>query len=152
MLHTKYSLQCYHSFAKTSSNVLSFTRTFKTSDLIEVAGGVPKDSLNYAKTEKSTFINRILYRSRGIVRVSVNFGHDQYSEPASDAFNPNFNFGDEFQANGTYTLERVYCQQRRRRRLIFVDLASPDIQKGSLKATADIGTYINDNIIHILNI
>ena len=80
-----------------------------------------------------------MYRSRGIVRVSVDFGRDQYSEPASDTFNPNFNFGDEFQANGTYVLERVYCKQRRKRSLIFVDLASSDVQKGSLKATTNLG-------------
>ena len=132
-----------HSFAKTSSNVVSFTRTFKTDDLIEVTGSAPKDSLSYAKTEKSTFINKILYRSRGTLRTRVGFRHDQNSEPTSDTFNPNFDLSDEFQANGSYTLERAYCKQRNKRSLIFVDLAAPAVQKGSLKATIDLGTYAN---------
>ena len=133
------NLKLCHSFAKTSNNVVSFTRTFETSDLIEVAGGAPKDSLNYTKTEKSTFINGILYRSHGTVRIRVDFGHDQNSEPASDTFNPNINFSEEFQANGTYTLEKVYCKQKQKRSLTFVDLASSAVQKGSLKATIDLG-------------
>ena len=135
-----YSQYSHYSFAKTSSNVISFTRTIKTSDLIEVTGGAPKDSLNYAKTEKSTFINKILYRSFGTLRARVDFGHE-HSEPASDTFNPNFNFTDEFQTNGTYVLERVYCKKRNKRSLIFVDLASSNVRKGSLKANIDSGTY-----------
>ena len=117
--------------------MISFTRIIKTNDLIEVTGGAPKDSLNYAKTEKSTFINKILYRSQGKLRTKVDFGHEQNSEPGSDTFNPNFDFGDEFQANGSYILERVYCKQRNKRSLVFVDLASTNVQKGSLKATID---------------
>ena len=117
--------------------MISFTRIIKTNDLIEVTGGAPKDSLNYAKTEKSTFINKILYRSQGKLRTKVDFGHEQNSEPAGDTFNPNFDFGDEFQANGSYILERVYCKQRNKRSLVFVDLASTNVQKGSLKATID---------------
>ena len=133
-----FQYSCY-SFAKTSSNVISFTRTIETGDLIEVTGGVPKDSLNYTKTEKSIFINKILYRSFGTLRARVDFGHE-HSEPASDTFNPNFNFTDEFQANGTYVLERVYCKNRNKRSLIFVNLASSDVQKGSLTANVDLGT------------
>lgn len=128
----------HYSFAKTSSNVVSFTRTFKTNDLIEVTGGIPKDALDYAKTENSIFINTILYRSRGTLRTRVDFGHEQNAEPASDTFNPNFDFSDEFQANGTYTLERAYCKQRNKRSLIFVDLAASGVQKGSLKAAIDL--------------
>ena len=127
----------WDSFAKTSNNVISFTRTIKTGDLIEVAGGAPKDSLNYAKTEKSTFINKVLYRSQGRLRTQVDFGHEQDSEPASDTFNPDFDFSDEFQANGSYILERVSCKHRNKRSIHFVDLASSNVQKGSLKATID---------------
>jgi len=75
-----------------------------------------------------------------MLRARVEFGHDQNSEPASDTFNPDFDFSDEFEANGTYVLERVYCKQRSKRSLIFIDLASPNIKKRSLKAIIDLGT------------
>ena len=142
----------YCSFAKTSSNVISFIRTFKTSDLIEVNGGAPKDSLDYTKTEKSTFINKILYRSFGMLKARVNFGNEQSSGSSSDTFNPNFKFGDEFQANGTYMLERVYCKKRNKRSLIFVDLSSSNVQKGSLKATVKLGTPCFINNMYVLSL
>ena len=77
-----------------------------------------------------------------MLRTRVDFGPEHNSEPANETFNPDFDFGDEFQANGTYTLEKVYCRQRSRRSLVFVDLASSTVQKGSLKATTDLGVYI----------
>ena len=150
LLTIHFTVAC--SYAKTSSKVVSFTRSFEESDLIEIAGGASKDSLVYAKTEKSTFINRILYRSRGMLRVKVDFGDDQNPEPASDTFNPNFDFSDEFQANGTYILERVYCKQRSRRSLVFVDLASPNVQKGLLAATINLSKQsINTHILICIN-
>lgn len=129
-----------HSYAKTSNKVVSFTRNFEAGDLIEVTGGMPKDSLVYTKTEKSIFVNKILYKSRGTLRIRVLFGNDQNSEPASDTFNPQFDFSDEFQANGTYVLEKAYCKQRSKRNLVFADLEFANIQKGSLKAVISLGT------------
>jgi len=75
-----------------------------------------------------------------MLRARIEFGHDQNSETASDTFNPDFDFSDEFETNGTYVLERVYCKQRSKRSLMFVDLTSPNIQKGSLKASVNLGT------------
>ena len=69
----------------------------------------------------------------------IEFGHDQNSEPSSNTFNPKFDFGKEFEANGTYVLERIHCKQRSKRSLLFADLASSNIQKGSLKAIIDLG-------------
>ena len=83
-----------------------------------------------------------MYRSWGVLRTRIDFGSQNNPEPASNAFNPNIDFGDEFQANGTYTLERAYCRKRNKRSLAFVDLASVNVQKGSLKATIDSGVYI----------
>ena len=77
-----------------------------------------------------------------MLKTRVDFGSQNNSEPASNAFNPNLDFGDEFQANGTYALERAYCKQRNKRSVVFVDLASVNVQKGSLKATIDSGVYI----------
>ena len=115
---------------------------------IEVTGGLSKDLLDYIKIEKSTFINKILHKSQGTLRIKVVFGNDQNSEPASDTYNPHFDFGDEFQANGTYVLENAYCKQRTKRNLVFADLIDSNIQKGSLKAVIDLGTYINKYFLH----
>lgn len=127
---------------------MSFTRSFNQSDLIEVAGGAPQDSLNYTKMEKSTYINKILHRSRGALKIRVDFGHDQLqdSEPANETFNPDLDFGDEFQVNGTYILERIYCKQRHKRSLVFANLASSYVQKGSIKAIVDSGRQKNNHI------
>ena len=122
---------------KTSGNVTSFTRTINSSDLIEVTGGASKDFLNYAKTEKSTFINKILYRSHGMLKAGVELGH--HHNLSSDANNTNFDFGKEFEANGTYELERVYCKHRSKRSLVFVNLDASNIQKGSLTGNIDLG-------------
>ena len=124
---------------KTSSNVVSFTRTFNASDVIEVTGGAPKDSLNYIKTEKSTLINKILQSSRGSLNAGIAFGHEE-NKSASETFNPNIDFGKQFEVNGTYVLEKAYCKQKRKRSLVFADLASSSVQKSSLKATIDLST------------
>ena len=80
-----------------------------------------------------------MYSSRGMLESRIEFGHDQNSEPSSATFNPKFDLGKEFEANGTYMLERVYCKQRSKRSLVFADLAAPNIQKGSIKAIIDLG-------------
>ena len=141
---TEITMFCCHSYAKTSNKVVSFMRSFKEDDLIEVTGGLSTDSLDYIKIEKSTFINKILYKSQGTLRIRVVFDNDQNPEPASDTYNPHFDFGDEFQANGTYVLEKVYCKQRSKRNLVFADLSDSNIQKGSLKAVINLGTSTND--------
>lgn len=117
--------------------MVSFTRHFKEDDLLEVTGGMPtEDLISYTNTEKSTFIDKVLYKSRGTLRTKVFFKDEQKSE----TFNREFDFGNKFQANGTYSLERIYCKQRSKRNFVFADLASTKLQKGSLKATVNTGT------------
>ena len=117
--------------------MVSFTRHFKEDDLLEVTGGMStQDLLVYTKTEQSTFINKVLYKSRGTLRTKVFFKNDQHSE----TFNPEFGFSDAFQVNGTYMLEKIYCKQRSKRNFVFANLASSKFQKGSLKATINSGT------------
>ena len=131
-------------YLKTSGKVVSFTRTIKAEDLIDSSGDVPDNSLDYTKHEKSTFINKILYRSSGLLTVRVDYGQDKDSTsepPASDTFNPNFHFDKEIEVNGTYELKRKYCKQRQRRSFIFTDLTSNNIYKGTLKAVMDMGMY-----------
>lgn len=83
-----------------------------------------------------------MYRSWGVLKTRVDFGSQNNSEPASNTFNPDLDFGDEFQANGTYLLEKAYCTQKNKRSLVFVDIASSNVQRGSLKATVDSGVHI----------
>ena len=107
-------------------------------DLIDISGNVPDNSLHYTKQEKSTFVNKVLYSSRGVLRARVDYGKKKSSKPpASDTFNPNFHFDKEFEVNGTYTLGRKYCKQRQRRSFVFADLTN--VQKGSLKAITNEG-------------
>ena len=129
-------------YSKTSSRVVSFTRSINSMDLIDISGNVPDNSLDYTKQEKSTFVNKVLYSSHGILRARVDHGQDKSSEsPASDTFNPNFHFDKEIEVNGTYVLTRKYCKQRQRRSFIFADLTSHNIHKGTLKAITDVGKH-----------
>lgn len=124
-------------YAKTSDKVVSFTRHFKQNDLLEVTGGISTEDLTvYTKTEKSTFIDKVLYKSHGTLKTKVFFKNDQKSE----TFNQEFDFSNKFQANGTYSLERIYCKQRSKRNFVFADLSSTESQKGSFKATVNSGT------------
>jgi len=120
---------------------ITFTRTITRDDLIDIGGGAPKDSLDYTKQENSTFINKILERSHGVLQVRVNFGHDQNSAAPSDGtFNPKFDFSKEFEVNGTYSLDKMYCKQRSKRTITFADLSEPDVHKGTIRAVIDLGT------------
>ena len=120
--------------------MVSFTRSITTKDLKEISGDVPCNSLDYTKQEKSTFVNKVLYSSRGFLTARVDYGKKKNSESqASDTLNSNFHFDKEIETNGTYVLERKYCTQRKRRSFIFADLTSFDIQKDTLKAVMTMG-------------
>ena len=135
-------------YSKTSDRVVSFTRTIKSKDLIDISGGAPDNSLDYTKYEKSTLVNKILYNSHGILKIRVDYGHHKSSTsdepPASKNFNPDFHFDKEIEVNGTYVLKRRYCKQRQRRNFIFADLKSKNIHKGTLKAIMDEGKHNKD--------
>ena len=95
------------------------------------------------KQEKSTFVNKVLYSSRGFLTARVDYGKKKDSElpPASDTFDSNFHFDKEIETNGTYTLTRKYCKQRQRRNFIFADLTSFDIQRDTLKSMMNMGRF-----------
>ena len=118
-----------------------FTRSVASSDLIDISGGAPKDSLDYMKLEKSTFVDKVLYKSSGVLKARVEFGHElnRKSSSSSKTFNPNIDFGEEFQANGTYAITKIYCKQRSKRSFSFADLSKPNIHKGSIRAVIDLG-------------
>ena len=120
--------------------MISFTRSITAKDLKDISGNVPDNSLDYTKQEKSTFVNKILYSSRGFLRARVDYGKKKNTEsPASNTLNSNFHFGKEIETNGTYVLARKYCKQRKRRSFIFADLTSFDIQKDTIKAIMTMG-------------
>ena len=96
------------------------------------------NSINYTKVEKTTFINNILFTSRGTLHARLEFGHNKNSTSPNDTFSSSFDFGKAFEVNGAYVLEKVYCNQRNRRSVIFTDLTSSNIRKGSLKAIIDL--------------
>ena len=113
---------------------MSFTRSIKAKDLIHVSGNVPDNSLDYVKLEKSTFVNKVLYSSRGRLQARVDYGQNKSSGHEPPASDTTFHFDKEFEANGTYLVVRKYCKQRQRRSFIFADVTSYNVQKGTLKA------------------
>ena len=126
-------------YFKTSSRVVSFTRSIKAKDLIHISGNVPDNSLAYTKLEKSTFINKVLYSSRGMLQTRVDYGQNRSSDHESPTMDTKFQFDKEFEANGSYVVIRKYCKQRGRRSFIFADVTSQDVQKGTLKAIMNVG-------------
>jgi len=82
------------------------------------------------------------------MRVRINFGHDQSSETSADGtFNPNFDFSKEFEVNGTYDIEKIYCKQRSKRTITFADLTESNVQKGTIRAVTDLGIMFVNNLM-----
>jgi len=76
---------------------------------------VPDDSIIYTKQEESVFLDKTLQKSRGIVRVKIDFDHHASKvddKQESDTYNPNFGFDEEFESNGTYLIEKMYCKKQ----------------------------------------
>lgn len=76
-----------------------------------------------------------------MLKARVELGHHLNSASSSNTStnNTNFDFGKEFEANGTYELERVYCKRKSKRSLVFINLDASNIQKGSLTGFIDLG-------------
>ena len=121
-----------------------FSRDIMTNDLIQMANGAAKDSLGYAKHEESVFINKILLRSRGELKLKLDFGGSQNNEsdlPDNDEniINKNTDFAKEFEANGSYLMQKTHCKQRTKRSVIFTNLKVSTVEKATLLATIDLG-------------
>ena len=131
------------SFNRTQSNVVMFSRDVLANDLIEMANGGDKDSLVYTKHEESIFVAKILQRSRGILKLKLNFDGNQNGSDlpnnAEGTIDKDIDFSKEFETNGSYLIQRVYCKQRTKRSMIFADLKSPNVKKSTLLATIDLG-------------
>ena len=126
------------SFGRTSGGVFVFSRDIETKDLIQMAGGASSDSSRYTKHEKSIFVNKILQKSRGKMKIKLDFGDLQENDDSpNDDVNKDFDFGKDFESNGTYLMEKAYCKRRTRRNAMFPDLRAPSVKKATLLATID---------------
>ena len=128
------------SFDKTSEDELVFSRDVRNGDLIQMAGGesLTSDSLDYNKHEESVIVNKVLQKSRGKLKMKLDFGEHESDDLSSDDVDKDFDFGKEFASNGTYVLEKDYCKQRSKRNIMFADLKAPNIKRSTLLATIDL--------------
>ena len=114
-----------------------FSRNIGTKDLIQMAGGAPADSSGYIKHEKSTFVDKILQKSHGKMKIKLDFGDLQDDDSSNDDVDKSFDFGKEFESNGTYLIQKAHCKQRARRSATFPNLNTPSVNKATLLATID---------------
>ena len=114
-----------------------FSRDIGTKDLIQMADGDSGDSSGYVQHEKSVFVDKILQRSEGMMKIKLDFGDLQDDDSSNDDVDKSFDFGKEFESNGTYLIQKAYCMQRTRRSATFPDLNTPSINKATLLATID---------------
>ena len=125
---------------------MKFTRKVGTGDLIKMAGQVPQNSLVYDKVEEAIFTGSVLQESHGAMRIKINFGSADKSNEDDNSYydddgtyNNTIDFGNQFQSNGTYTIEKISCQKRSKRDVTFADLTASDIERGNLLAVIDTG-------------
>ena len=83
------------------------------------------------------------------MRVRIDYGHDQNSETPHDGnFDPNFDFSKEFEVNGTYLIEKMYCKQRSKWDITFADLIEQNVQKGTIRAVTNLSTVVAEVCVH----
>ena len=128
----------YFSFDKASKGTVMFSRDIEAEDLIQMPDGASGESSGYVKHEQSVFVDKILQKSQGKMKIKLNFGDLQDDDLSNDDdVDTSFDFGKEFESNGTYLIEKAYCKKRDRRSAIFSDLNTPSITKATLLATID---------------
>ena len=108
-----------------------------------MAGGAPGDSSGYAKHEESVFVNKILQKSHGKMKIKLDFGDredddDDDDDDSSNDMDKSFDFGNEFESNGSYFIEQAFCKHRNRRSAIFADLQAPSVKRDTLLAAIDL--------------
>ena len=122
----------------------NFSRDVRTNDLIQLAGEAERDSIVYIKHEESVFLNNILQKSRGILKIKLDFSdhENEFDVPNNDDatahVNKRLDFGKELESNGSYLIQKAYCKQKARRDITFPDLQESSIEKSTLLATIDL--------------
>ena len=114
-----------------------FSRDIEAKDLILMAGGASGDSSGYVKHEESIFVDKILQKSEGKMKIKLDFGDLHNDDPPNGDVDKSFDFAKEFESNGTYLMQKVSCKRRARRSAIFPHLNTPSITKATLLATVD---------------
>ena len=131
------NISCF-SFDKASKGTVMFSRDIEAEDLIQMPDGASGESSGYVKHEQSVFVDKILQKSQGKMKIKLDFGDLQDDDLSNDDdVDTSFDFGKEFESNGTYLIEKAYCKKRDRRSAIFSDLSAPSITKATLLATID---------------
>lgn len=118
-----------------------FSRDVRTNDIIQMTGEAERDSIAYVMHEESVFSNKILQRSRGILKIKLDFSDHQNEFDNDDTtahVNKNLDFGKELESNGSYLIQKAYCKQRARRDITFPDLQESNVEKSTLLATIDL--------------
>ena len=128
------------SFDRTSGGVTIFSRDVGSNDLIQMAGGSPGDPLRYIKHEESVFVDKILKKSRGKMEIKLDFGdlQGESDDSPDDDVDRKFDFGKEFESNGSYLIQQTYCRRRTKRSATFPDLKASSVKKDALLAVIDL--------------
>lgn len=109
-----------------------------------MAGEAERDSIAYIKHEESVFSNNILQKSRGKLKIRIDFSdnENEFDVPNNDDgtahVNKRLDFGKELESNGSYLIQKVYCKLKTRRDITFPDLQDSNIEKSTLLATIDL--------------
>jgi len=143
----------FNSFDK-ESNGIKFTRTVRTSDLITMVGEVPQNAIYYDKVEESLFVGLILQESNGTLKVKIKLGSNEESGKDYDdsTYDNTIDFSNEYQSNATYSMKRIYCQNKSKRDVTFTDLSASDVEKGNLLAVIDASQYMCKHIYNCLSV
>lgn len=126
-------------FDKTSKGVTKFSRDVEAHDLIQMPyDETSGNSLGYSKHEESVFVKKRLHKSRGKMSIKLDFGDLEDDDDSNNDIDKDFDFGKEFQSNGSYLIQKAYCKRRTRRNVIFSDLEASSVNKATLLATIDL--------------
>ena len=87
-----------------------FSRDIGAKDLIQMASEDSADSSGYTKHEESVFVDKILQRSEGVMKIKLDFGDLPDDDSPSDEVDRSFDFAQEFESNGTYLIQKVSCK------------------------------------------
>ena len=69
-----------------------FSRDIGSKDLTQMAGGVLTDYSGYIQHEKSVFVNKILQKSQGEMKIKLDFGDLQDDELPNGDVDKSFDF------------------------------------------------------------
>jgi len=119
-----------------------------------MVGEVPQNAIYYDKVEESLFVGLILQESNGTLKVKIKLGSNEESGKDYDdsTYDNTIDFSNEYQSNATYSMKRIYCQNKSKRDVTFTDLSASDVEKGNLLAVIDASQYMCKHIYNCLSV